>query len=84
MKNDQMDSIKKALKKGLKHLPIPVLIFYSERSERLQRLIQLFSKQKNDTEVKFLERLELVRAYWDEHHLVPRYSWDKHGYVVKE
>lgn len=84
MRNDQMDSIEKALKKELKRLPIPVLIFYSERSERVQRLIQLFSKQGNDTEVKFLERLEKVREYWDEHHRVPKYSWDKDGYVVKE
>jgi murein L,D-transpeptidase YafK len=84
MRNDQMDSIEKVLKKELKRLPIPVLIFYSERSEHVQRLIQLFKKQKNDTEVKFLERLEQIRVYWDEHHRVPKYTWDKDGYVVKE
>lgn len=84
MRNDQMDSIEKALKQELKRLPIPVLIFYSEKSERVQRLIQLFSKQGNDTEVKFLERLEQVRQYWDEHHRVPKYSWDAYGYLLKE
>lgn len=62
MRNDQMDSIEKVLKQELKHLPIPVLIFYSEKSDRVQRLIQLFKKQKNDTEVKFLERLERIEC----------------------
>lgn len=84
MRNDQMDSIEMALKTELKRLPIPVLIFYSERSEHVQRLNQLFSKQKNDTEVIFLERMEQVRAHWNKHHRVPTYTWDKHGYVVKE
>lgn len=84
MRNDQMDSIEKALKKELKQLPISVLIFYTEKPERVERLIQLFKKQGNDTEVKFLERLEQVRHHWDEHHRVPKYTWDEYGYVVKE
>lgn len=84
MRNDQMDSIEKALKKELKRLPIPVLIFYSEKSERVERLIQLFKKQGNDTEVKFLERLEKVREYWNLNHRVPKYGWDKYGYLVKK
>lgn len=79
-----MDSIEKALKKELKRLPIPVLIFYSEKSERVERLIQLFKKQGNDTEVKFLERLEKVREYWNLNHRVPKYGWDKYGYLVKK
>lgn len=84
MRDDQMDSIEKALKQELKRLPIPVMIFYSEKRDRVQRLIQLFKKQKNDTEVIFLERLEQIRVYWDEHHRVPKYTWDKHGYLLKE
>ncbi len=84
MRNDQMDSIEKALKKELKQVPIPVLIFYSEKPERVDRLIQLFRKQGNGTETKFHERLEKVREYWAAHHRVPEYTWDELGYLVKD
>jgi hypothetical protein len=84
MRDDQMDSIEKALKTELKHLPIPVLIFYSDHPERVERLIQLFKKQGNEKEMKFLERMEQIREYWEEHHRVPDYGWDKHGYVLKQ
>jgi hypothetical protein len=84
MRNDQMDSIEKALKHELTRLPIPVLIFYSEKAERVERLIQLFRKQGNETEMKFVKQLERVREFWDEHHRVPEYTWDKHGYLLKQ
>ncbi|MBR9976609.1 MAG: L,D-transpeptidase family protein [Bacteroidetes bacterium] len=84
MRNDQMDSIEKALKMELNNLPIPVLIFYSEKPERVERLIQLFKKQGNDADATFLERMEKIREYWNDHHRVPEYTWDKHGYVLEE
>ena len=79
-----MDALAKVLKSELKHLPIPVLIFYSEKPERVKRLIRLFKKQGNDADAAFLERMEKIREYWNEHHRVPEYKWDKHGYVLKQ
>jgi hypothetical protein len=79
-----MDWIEKALRTELKHLPIPVLIFYSDHPQRVERLIQLFKKQGNDTEVNSLERMEWIRAYRDQHHQVPEYMWDEDGYPVNQ
>jgi hypothetical protein len=82
MSNQQMDEIVKMLKKDLKTLPIPVLIFYSSKVSRVKRLIKLFRQRGDKSSATFLERMEKVRMYWDEHHRVPEYTWDKHGYVV--
>lgn len=84
MSNKQMDEIVKVLKKELKSLPIPVLIFYSSKENRVKSLIKLYEKRGNESAATFLERLEKVREYWETHHRVPEYTWDKDGYVVKE
>ena len=84
MSNQQMDEIVEVLKKELKNLPIPVLIFYSSEARRVQSLIKLYRKRRDQSAATFLERMEKVRTFWDEHHLVPKYTWDENGYVVKE
>jgi len=83
MRNNQMDSIEKSLKMELKHLPIPVLIFYSSKASRVKSLINLYRQRGDESAVTFLERMEKVREYWEEHNRVPKYGWDEHGYVLK-
>lgn len=84
MSNQQMDEIVKALKSELKDLPIPVLIYYTSQSSRVDNLIKLYRKRGNASAATFLDRMEKVRAFWNEHHRVPNYTWDARGYVLKE
>lgn len=84
MRNDQMDAIAKTLRTNLKHLPIPLLIFPSKTELRVRHLIHMYRARQEDDEVTFLERLETIRAFWERHHRVPKYSWDMNGYRLEE
>lgn len=84
MRNGDMDSIVKTLARELKHLPIPLLIFPSEKDLRVRNLIRLHRDRGEENEAVFLERLETIRIFWNQHHHVPRYSWDSKGYRLEE
>lgn len=84
MSNEQMDEIVTLLKTELNNLPIPVVIFYSSKPNRTQNLIRIYRDRDSESKAVFLERMEKVREYWDEHHRAPDYGWDEHGYVLKE
>jgi len=83
MRNEQMDEIVALLKTELNNLPISVLIFYSSKPNRTQNLIRIHRVRDSGSKTVFLERMEKVREYWEEHHRMPNYGWDEHGYVLK-
>lgn len=84
MSNADMDAIVVALGTRIRRLPIPVLMFASNDSLRVERLLRLYERQGDGASVEFLRRLEKLRQFWEKEHRIPKYTWDAKGYRITE